>query len=43
MVLTDITEYDTGESGALEEVGRHTEMLLNGNNIAALVPGGKPV
>jgi hypothetical protein len=32
-----------GEDGALEEVGRHTEMLLNGNNIAALVPGGKPV
>ncbi len=43
MVLTDITEYDKGENGELEEVGTHTEILLNGNNIAALVPGGKPV
>jgi small nuclear ribonucleoprotein (snRNP)-like protein len=42
MVLTDITEYDKGEGGAMEEVGKHTEMLLNGNNIACLVPGGKP-
>jgi hypothetical protein len=42
MVLTDVKEFDRSESGAMEEVGQHAEMLLNGNNIAALVPGGKP-
>lgn len=41
MVLTDVKEYDRSESGAMEEVAQHVEMLLNGNNIAALVPGGK--
>ena len=42
MVLTDVKEFDRSESGAMEEVGQHAEMLLNGNNIAALVPVGKP-
>ena len=43
MVLTDVTEYERREQGGeMEEVAQHAEMLLNGNSIAALVPGGKP-
>lgn len=40
MVLEDVTEY---ESTATGKVANHLEkILLNGNNIAILVPGGAP-
>lgn len=38
VVLEDVVEWDHGE-----EIKRHGgRMLLSGNNIALLVPGGKP-
>ncbi|SCV03967.1 LAMI_0H12376g1_1 [Lachancea mirantina] len=38
VVLEDVVEYDRDS-----EVKRHAgKMLLSGNNIALLVPGGKP-
>eukprot|EP00192_Tetraselmis_astigmatica_P023297 CAMPEP_0117659486 /NCGR_PEP_ID=MMETSP0804-20121206/6460_1 /TAXON_ID=1074897 /ORGANISM="Tetraselmis astigmatica, Strain CCMP880" /LENGTH=63 /DNA_ID=CAMNT_0005466151 /DNA_START=322 /DNA_END=513 /DNA_ORIENTATION=+ len=40
MVLDDVTEYEITPEGKKET---HLEqILLNGNNIALLVPGGKP-
>jgi hypothetical protein len=44
MVLEDVTEYDRDpESGnAIQETAKLDQILLNGNTIAALVPGGKP-
>ena len=39
-VLEDVTEYEVTADGVQET---HMEqILLNGNNIALLVPGGKP-
>jgi U6 snRNA-associated Sm-like protein LSm5 len=41
MVLEDVTEYETTPDGNKTEV-HLDQILLNGNNIALLVPGGKP-
>lgn len=38
MVLDDVTET----AGGVDTPGTLDTILLNGNNIAALVPGGKP-
>jgi U6 snRNA-associated Sm-like protein LSm5 len=41
MVLEDVTEYEKNAQG--ETVKIHLEkILLNGNNVAILVPGGSP-
>jgi U6 snRNA-associated Sm-like protein LSm5 len=41
MVLEDVTEYEKNTQG--ETVKIHLEkILLNGNNVAILVPGGSP-
>ena len=40
MVLEDVEEYEEGPEGL--RVTRMDTILLNGNNIAVLVPGGKP-
>lgn len=37
MVLQDVTEYD----GTANEKQHHSEILLNGNGICMLVPGGE--
>lgn len=42
MVLEDVTEFDRTEDGKIEETCHLEQILLNGNTIAALVPGGKP-
>jgi len=39
-VLEDVTEYETSADGVTET--QLEQILLNGNNIALLVPGGKP-
>ena len=39
-VLEDVTEYETSADGVTET--QMEQILLNGNNIALLVPGGKP-
>lgn len=39
MVLEDVTEYETTAEGR-RVTGRLDQILLNGNNIAMLVPGG---
>ncbi|WBW71883.1 Lsm2-8 complex subunit Lsm5 [Schizosaccharomyces osmophilus] len=38
IVLRDVTEHDTIH-GTTE---KHSEMLLNGNGMCMLIPGGKP-
>lgn len=40
MVLEDVTEIELTPEGKKES--RLEQILLNGNNIAVLVPGGKP-
>lgn len=40
MVLEDVTEIEQSEDGLQEN--HLDQILLNGNNIALLVPGGKP-
>lgn len=41
MVLEDVTEYEKTAQGATVKI--HLEkILLNGNNVAILVPGGSP-
>lgn len=40
MVLEDVEEFEA--SGAGVTVTHMDQILLNGNNIAVLVPGGKP-
>eukprot|EP01083_Nonionella_stella_P045609 122395_1 len=40
MVLDDVTEYEMTEDGRRET--QLDQILLNGNNIALLVPGGPP-
>ena len=42
MVLEDVTEYETTAEGR-RVTGRLDQILLNGNNIAMLVPGGAGV
>ena len=39
-VLEDVTEFETSADGVTET--QMEQILLNGNNIALLVPGGKP-
>lgn len=40
MVLEDVTEYEATPEGKKET--QLKQILLNGNNIALLVPGGRP-
>ncbi|CAI5530863.1 unnamed protein product [Closterium sp. Naga37s-1] len=40
MVLEDVTEYEHTVEGS--RVTKLDQILLNGNNIAILVPGGSP-
>jgi U6 snRNA-associated Sm-like protein LSm5 len=40
MVLEDVEEYEVSSEGL--RVTHMDQILLNGNNIAILVPGGKP-
>lgn len=40
MVLEDVTEYEITPDG--REVTKLDQILLNGNNICILVPGGAP-
>ncbi|XP_010482156.1 PREDICTED: sm-like protein LSM5 [Camelina sativa] len=40
MVLEDVTEYEITAEG--RRVTKLDQILLNGNNIAILVPGGSP-
>eukprot|EP00466_Bigelowiella_natans_P000034 jgi/Bigna1/125327/aug1.1_g35 len=40
MVLDDVTEYDFAEEG--KKVTKLDSILLNGNNVSLMVPGGKP-
>ncbi|KAJ2863390.1 RNA-binding protein lsm5 [Coemansia aciculifera] len=39
MVLEDVTEYET--TGTTKKVNQLDQILLNGNNICMLVPGGE--
>ncbi|KAJ2734342.1 RNA-binding protein lsm5 [Coemansia sp. BCRC 34962] len=39
MVLEDVTEYET--LGTTKKVNQLDQILLNGNNICMLVPGGE--
>ncbi|KAK9824499.1 hypothetical protein WJX72_010865 [[Myrmecia] bisecta] len=41
MVLEDVTEYEITAEGNKRET-HMDQILLNGNNIAVLVPGGRP-
>ncbi|KAI5679997.1 hypothetical protein M9H77_01224 [Catharanthus roseus] len=41
MVLEDVTEYEMTAEGN-NRVTKLDQILLNGNNIAILVPGGSP-
>eukprot|EP00892_Ulva_mutabilis_P008809 jgi/Ulvmu1/62/UM001_0065.1 len=40
MVLEDVTEFETTSQGVVKN--RLDKILLNGNNVAILVPGGDP-
>mmetsp|Transcript_12657 Transcript_12657/g.32324 ORF Transcript_12657/g.32324 Transcript_12657/m.32324 type:complete len:93 (-) Transcript_12657:216-494(-) len=40
MVMEDVTEYETTPEG--KKTTKLSQILLNGNNIALLVPGGGP-
>lgn len=40
MVLEDVTEYETTSQGLVKNSLK--KILLNGNNVAMLVPGGDP-
>ncbi|KAL9431267.1 sm-like protein LSM5 [Citrus sinensis] len=40
MVLEDVTEYEITAEG--RRITKLDQILLNGNNIAILVPGGSP-
>ena len=40
MVLEDVTEYEMTPEG--KRVTKLDQILLNGNNVALLVPGGAP-
>jgi U6 snRNA-associated Sm-like protein LSm5 len=41
MVLEDVTEYEVDAEGVKRET-KLEQILLNGNNVALLVPGGSP-
>ena len=41
IVLEDVQELEIGREGEVE-VTNLDQILLNGNNVALLVPGGKP-
>ncbi|MES1915132.1 MAG: RNA-binding protein lsm5 [Cercozoa sp. M6MM] len=41
LVLDDVVEYETAEDGDIREITRDS-IFLNGNNVAIMVPGGKP-
>lgn len=41
MVLDDVTEYELDGDGTKRKV-QLDQILLNGNNVAMLVPGGSP-
>jgi U6 snRNA-associated Sm-like protein LSm5 len=40
MVLDDVTEFERNADGTLLQI-HHDTVLLNGNNVAMLVPGGE--
>jgi len=40
MVLEDVTEYETTPEG-IKKIAKLDQILLNGNNICLLVPGGE--
>ena len=40
MVLEDVTEFERAPDGSLSEI-KYDSILLNGNNVAILVPGGE--
>lgn len=40
MVLDDVTEYEITPEG--KRITKLEQILLNGNNVALLVPGGSP-
>jgi U6 snRNA-associated Sm-like protein LSm5 len=40
MVLDDVTEFERNADGSLLQI-HHDTILLNGNNVAMLVPGGE--
>lgn len=40
MVLEDVTEYERTSQGVIKN--KLDKILLNGNNVAVLVPGGDP-
>ncbi len=42
MVLEDVTEYEVGPEGNKRVAHKLDQILLNGNNIAILVPGRSP-
>ena len=43
MVMEDVVELVLdAATGTSKEVGRIDEILLNGNNVAMMVPGGRP-
>jgi U6 snRNA-associated Sm-like protein LSm5 len=41
MVLEDVTEYEKNSKGSVAKM-QLDKILLNGNNVAILVPGGHP-
>ncbi|CAN0299344.1 unnamed protein product [Ectocarpus fasciculatus] len=41
MVLDDVTEYEIDADGTKRRI-QLDQILLNGNNVAMLVPGGSP-
>jgi U6 snRNA-associated Sm-like protein LSm5 len=41
MVLEDVTEYEKNSKGSITKI-QLDKILLNGNNVAILVPGGHP-
>jgi len=41
MVMDDVVQYETGPGGQRKET-RLDQILLNGANVAMMVPGGSP-
>ncbi len=42
MVLDDVIEYVPSEGGGAPTATERGQILLNGNNICMMVPGGRP-
>ena len=43
MVMEDVVELTVdAKTGQSKETGRVGELLLNGNNVTMLIPGGRP-